>query len=339
MEIVCNTRCTHALLTGTQRYTTEILKELPVRIKTVSPAPELSRGMKGHLWEQLILPGKVNKNLLWSPSNSGPVYGGRQVVTIHDVVSFDHPEWLNTNYVRWYNVMLPLVLKKATHIITISKFTKQRLMKLFGTPESKISLIYNGIDSINTVINNDGPDIAIPFKRYILSLGSLEPRKNIPLLLNAWEKVLPEIPEDIGLIVVGEKGNKKVFKDAGIKKIPTRVHFTGHIPDIQLKKLLSGALVFVYISMYEGFGLPPAEAMGAGIPVISSNTTAMPEVIEEAGVLIDPYSETDCCMALKKLILNDSLRSDLSARSLNQAQKFSWRDTALQTYNVLKSFA
>jgi glycosyltransferase involved in cell wall biosynthesis len=212
-------------------------------------------------------------------------------------------------------------------------------MELFKIPENKISLIYNGIDKINTVVISEGLDIAIPFKRYVLSLGSLEPRKNIPLLLNAWEKVLPEIPEDIGLIVVGGHGNKKVFRDAGIKQAPSRVHFTGHIPDVELKKLLSGALVFVYISMYEGFGLPPAEAMAAGIPVISSNITAMPEVIEEAGVLIDPCSETDCCMALKKLILNDSLRTDLSARSLNQAQKFSWQDTALQTYNVLKSFA
>lgn len=339
MEIVCNTRCTNAPLTGTQRYTTEILKELPVQIKTVSPAPELSRGMKGHLWEQLILPGKVKNDLLWSPSNSGPVYGGRQVVTVHDVVSFDHPEWLNKNYVRWYNVMLPQVIKKATHIITISKFTRQRLIELFKTPENKISLIYNGTDKIDTIVNNDGFDIKIPFKRYVLSLGSLEPRKNIPLLLRAWEKMLREIPEDIGLVVVGGNGNKKVFRDAGIKEVPARVHFTGHIPNAQLKKLLSGAMVFVYISIYEGFGLPPAEAMAAGIPVISSNTTAMPEVIEEAGVLIDPYSETDCCTALKKLILNEPLRMDLSARSLNQAQKFSWQDTALQTFNVLQSFA
>src|ERR1700712_4046990 len=134
MSIICNTRCLNATLTGTQRYTQKVLDAFPQAIDHAAPAQSLSRGMKGHLWEQIILPSKLKNNLLWSPSNSGPISYKKQVVTIHDIVSIDHPEWFNKTYVRWYDYMLPRLCKNAAHIITISEFTRQRLLEVFKVP-------------------------------------------------------------------------------------------------------------------------------------------------------------------------------------------------------------
>jgi glycosyltransferase involved in cell wall biosynthesis len=338
MPIICNTRCMNAPLTGVQRYTQKVLAGFPEKIKQIAPATGISRGIRGHLWEQFILPVQTRNKLLWSPSNSGPVNLKRQVVTVHDVVSADHPEWFNKAYVQWYNYMLPRLLKTADHIITISEFSRQRIVELFKIPESKITLIYNGADNALSEIKPGTPGIKLPFDRYILSLGSLEPRKNIPLLLEAWQSILNEIPEDIGLVIVGGKGNIKIFKDAGINQTSTRVYFTGHINDEQVSQLYRHTLLFAYLSVYEGFGLPPLEAMSAGIPVLTGNQTSLPEVVGDGGIMIDPYSLAECENGLVKLINNKGLRDRLAAGAILQATKFDWKETALKTWEVLQSF-
>ena len=245
MSIICNTRCLHANLTGSQRYTRKILESFPEKIHTVAPDPDASRGLKGHLWEQFILPGKLRGNLLWSPSNSGPVNHGRQVVTLHDVVSMDHPEWFNKRYVKWYNYLLPRLCKNAHHIITISNFSKERILRHFNIPDHKVSVIYNGTDN-KLILPEAGESLPqIPFRRYVLSLGSLEPRKNIPFLLEAWKNMIHKIPEDIGLVIAGGKGNPNIFKDAGIDAGQDRVFFTGRVSDAQLTKLYRSSLLFM----------------------------------------------------------------------------------------------
>src|SRR3569832_2164374 len=148
MTVVCNTRCLNAHLTGVQRYTQNILSFFPEKIECQQPSPNTSRGIRGHLWEQFSLPARVKKRLLRSPSNSGPISYTNQVVTIHDVVSLDHPEWFNKTYVKWYNYMLPHLCKNARHIITISDFSKSRIMEKLKVPDSKITRIYNGCDDL-----------------------------------------------------------------------------------------------------------------------------------------------------------------------------------------------
>jgi len=336
MAIICNTRCLNAALTGTQRYTQKILDAFPEKISVITPSSSMSAGMKGHLWEQFVLPGKLKDNLLWSPSNCGPINYKKQVVTIHDIVSIDHPEWFNKTYVKWYDYMWPRLCKNAAHIIAISEFTRNRLIDVLKVPESKITVIYNGADLKKSA---DKPiHLNLPFKKYVLSLGSLEPRKNIPLLLKAWRNVIGQIPEDVGLVVVGGKGNSNIFKDAGINEVPPRVHFTGHVKDEYIKQLYSDALFFVYLSAYEGFGLPPLEAMSFGTPVLTGNQTALPEVVGDAGLLIDPASLTDCENGLLKMISDKNLRDTLAVRSIEQVKKFNWENTALKTWDVLQSF-
>jgi len=328
----------NAPLTGVQRYTEQILASFPQEIGDVQPSPGISRGIKGHAWEQIVLPLKLDKQLLWSPSNSGPMNYERQVVTIHDLVSVDHPEWFTGAYVKWYNYMLPRLCKNASHIITISEFSRQRLIELFNVPDSKITMIYNGTGELKKKLEPQISPIKIPFDRYVLSLGSLEPRKNIPLLLNSWRNLLSKIPEDIGLVVVGGKGSERIFKDAGLQQIPRRVHFTGHIPDEHVSQLYLNSLFFIYLSVYEGFGLPPLEAMSLGTPVITGNRTALPEVVGDAGLLIDPYSQSACEHAMLRLIHDQELRMKLSVRSAIQADRFNWKNASRQTWDVLQRF-
>jgi len=339
MSIICNTRCLDATLTGTQRYTQKILEGFPVDVQQIAPKKGTSRGTRGHVWEQFILPRKLNNELLWSPSNSGPINYSKQVVTIHDLVSVDHPEWFNKTYARWYKFMLPRLCSSAAHIIAISEFTRQRIQEVFNVPDSKITVIYNGANLVNNDHYLDSqPESALPFKRYVLSLGSLEPRKNIPLLISCWRNILHKIPGDVGLIIVGATGNQKIFRDAGIGDLPDRVYFTGHIDDNQVIRLYKEALCFVYLSAYEGFGLPPLEAISFGVPVLAGNKTSLPEVIGDAGLLVDTSSVNECSENLLSLITDEKLRSGLSERTTVQAAKFNWQRAAKQTWEVLKNF-
>ena len=328
----------NAALTGVQRYTKNILRYFPEQVECLQPSQKWSRGIIGHLWEQVTLAGNLHHKLLWSPSNSGPLSYSNQVVTIHDVVSVDHPEWFNNTYVKWYDFLLPRLCKKARHIITVSDFTKIRLMELYDVAESKITRIYNGCDDLINIPVKELKPMQVPFERYILALGSLEPRKNIPLLLASWKSVLSKIPPDVGLVIVGAKGDAKIFKDAGIADVPGRVLFTGHLKDEHIAQLYRNALAFAYLSVYEGFGLPPLEAMSVGVPVITGDRTSLPEVVGNAGLKIDPYSQQECEQALVKLISDQDLRSRLSELSAMQAKKFTWEKASADTWNTLQHF-
>lgn len=329
-----------ANLTGVQRYTQTILSNFPKNeYDTIRPPLKYSHGMKGHLWEQVILPLKLHNNLLWSPSNSGPINYKKQVVTIHDLVSLDHPEWFNKKYLQWYNYMLPRLCKNVEHIIAISEFTRQRILETFKVPESKVTVVYNGTDMKPPTDNNPHQKLDIPFERYILSLGSLIPRKNVPLLLTAWNNILHKVPHDVGLVVAGDKVSDKIFKDSGINELPPRVYFTGYVDEKYIVQLYSNALFMAYLSAYEGFGLPPLEAMAVGTPVLTSNKTSLPEVVGDGGLLVDIASLAECESGLLELIHNDQLRHDLSQKALIQAKKFNWENTALQTWKVLQHFS
>ena len=295
----------------------------------------MSQGLKGHYWEQCLLPKQAKGKLIWSPSNSGPISVKRQVVTVHDVAMIDHPEWFSKQFSALYKYMLPILCKRAAHIITISNFTRQRLLELFKLPEDKVTMIYNGasLDVTGTSM------LKIPFKRYILSLGSIEPRKNISLLLDSWKAIQNDIPEDVGLVVVGALGDDRVFNNPDLASAKGRVHFTGYLDDKYITQLYKNAMFFVYLSAYEGFGLPPLEAMTLGTPVLTGNNSALPEVVGDAGLLVDTNSALECQNELKRLVNNAELRDSLALKSEEQARKFDWEATAQQTFQVLQNFA
>jgi glycosyltransferase involved in cell wall biosynthesis len=280
--------------------------------------------------------------LLWSPNNTGPLAVSRQVCTMHDIIPVEHPEWFNARFSAWYQWLLPKLTQRVRHLIAVSEFTKQRLVERLGIRPEKITVVWNGVDSqfrprTAAEIDEVRDALGIRSQRYLLSLGSLEPRKNLRRLLGAWGKLRPELgDDDINLVVVGEKGSAQVFRDASIRETPEGVHFTGYARQEYLPALYSGALALVYPSLYEGFGLPPLEAMACGTPVITSNTTSLPEVTGGAALLVDPLSEDAIAEAIRCLVGDEQLRQALSAKSLAHASKFTWDKSAAQTWKVLE---
>ena len=338
MQVAVNTRSTLAQLTGVQRYSKEILARLN-NIDTIYPL--LSKhGVSGHLWEQLVLPIRLGSSLLWSPSNTGPLYVRRQVLTIHDMATFDHPEWAGKSFGSWYRFLTPILATRVQHIIAVSHFTKQRIVSHCNISPEKVSVVHNGVNSAFkpmglSNINQLKIELKLPCSRYILALGSIEPRKNIKNLLRAWCEIQHLIPSDIWLVIAGGEGSKRVFGNLSSYEISSRVHFTGHVADEQLPSLYSGAICSVYVSLYEGFGLPVLESMASGTPTLTSSTTSLPEVGGDAVLAINPQSVKEIGIGLKTLVDNKELREQLRFRGIERSKLFTWDLTASATQNIL----
>jgi glycosyltransferase involved in cell wall biosynthesis len=300
------------------------------------------RGFGGHFWEQTVLPRRTYGQLLWSPSNSGPLLVKNQVLTVHDLSALDHPEWFSPTFVSWYRFFLPKLVRRVRRVIAVSEFTKTRLVGLPGADPNKIEVVLNGVDQrfcpeAVTNLTELASTLKLPSREYLLSVGSLEPRKNLPRLLDAWRLASPSIPKDVWLIVAGGIGATHVFRAVDFGRLPQRVHFTGYISDAYLPALYSGALAFVYPSLYEGFGLPPLEAMASGTPPITGNRTSLPEVVGNAGLAVDPYDSAAIAEAIEKIVNNVSLRTELRRLCLTRAKHFTWDKTADETCRVLNS--
>ncbi len=342
-SVVVNTRVLASKTTGVQRYISELLRRLRPYLDEMAPIGRKD-GYKGHLWEQLILPIRLDGKLLWSPSNTGPIAVRRQVVTVHDAVPLDHPEWLNPKFAAWYRFLLPKLIPRVRRVITVSSFSKARILEHVKVDPSRIVVIPNGVDLRFYPRNEDEKEallarLALPSPHFVLSLGSLEPRKNLPRLLRAWALVESKFPKEIWLVVAGAKGKPEIFRDVAFGELPPRVYFTGHVPDEYLPALYSSALAFVYVSVYEGFGIPPLEAMASGTPVLTGNRTALPEVVGEAGVMVDPFDVEAIADGLERLVLDSSLRESVRKKGLLRAQEFSWDWIAERTWTVLEEAA
>lgn len=342
-QIFMNVRSQSAPLTGVQRYIDEMDHQLQEKVHRIAPARPLL-GIAGHLWEQSILPGRTNGELLWSPANTGPLRVVNQVVTIHDVAPLDHPEWFSANFARWYKFLIPRLVRRVKCVITVSNFSKSRLLELTGVKESRIIVIPNGVNprfhprspgEIESVKHRLG----IPTSRYLLSLGSLEPRKNISRLLAAWSLCQNQVDEDISLVVAGARGLSHIYRESTLAAIPPRVHFTSFAPDECLPALYSGSIGLIYPSIYEGFGLPVIEAMASGTVPVVSRGTALPEVLGGAGLLIDPLNVEELADALVIICRDKALRNRLCARAILNSERFSWGLCAEMVLKVLDAAA
>ncbi|MFW5453795.1 glycosyltransferase family 4 protein [Thioalkalivibrio sulfidiphilus] len=341
MNVCINTRNLSSDLTGVQRYTLELLARIGDHVERISPSKEMA-GIKGHMWEQFILPQKLRGCLLFSPSNTGPLIVRNQVVTIHDFAALDHPEWLNPRFAAWYGFIIPRLAARVAHIITISEFSKQRLLSHVRMSEDRITVIPNGVDPRfypmdDFELSAQLRHLDLPSRSYVLCVGSLEPRKNLHRLIQAWAQVQSDIPRDVWLVITGKRSNRRVFASiAGLDDLPPRVHLTGHVEEEILTALYSGALIFAYPSLYEGFGLPPLEAMASGVPVLTGNQASLPEVVGQAGIMVDPFNVDAIADGLTQLINNFSLREQMRIAGLERARRFSWDITAAKTVSVLQ---
>jgi glycosyltransferase involved in cell wall biosynthesis len=225
-------------------------------------------------------------------------------------------------------------IKQARHIIAVSHNTRNDLIKYLEIPGEKISVVYNGVDH-----NIFKPyNVRLLDKPYILYVGSERPRKNLGRLLEAFAKLKSEFPElklvKIGIAGRSEKYRREVLRRVNSLGIASDVIFAEYISELELAHYYSSACLLAYPSLYEGFGLPPLEAMACGCPVVTSNTSSLPEVVGEAGILINPYDTDSLVKAIKRVLTDARLREDMVRKGLAQAKRFSWEKAARETQEV-----
>lgn len=262
------------------------------------------------------------------------------IVTIHDISSILFPQWHTRYTKRWVRNRIHLAKEKADRIIVDSIHTKKDLVQTLGVSEDLITVIYGGVGEQFQPIKDQ--EILKRVKKrcrirdkYLLFLGTLEPRKNIPGLIRAFHKIKNRF-SDYQLVIAGKKGWKfqEIFKTVEELKLEDRVIFTGYLPEEDIPSLYSGAELFVYPTLYEGFGFPPLEDMACGTPVITSNLSSLPEVVGEAGILIDPNDIDELSQAMESVLSDENLKRELRAKGLRQAAKFSWEKCAQETLKV-----
>lgn len=276
-----------------------------------------------------------------------PLQNARTVFTIHDLIFRFFPEYhLPLN--RWYlGLMLPKFMQRADAVIAVSEQTRRDVTKWLNIPPEKICVIYEGVHpsfrpiELRDELERVRAQYHLP-ARFILFFSTIEPRKNLITLLDAYAALLAQDSKISPLVVAGRKGWLYQETLAHISKLglQARVQLTDWIAGADVPALLNLAEVFVYPSLYEGFGLPPLEAMACGTPVISSNASSLPEVVGDAGILVAPRDAHALAHALARVLQDDALRHELRARGLAQAARFTWERAAratLQVYeNVLK---
>ena len=245
-----------------------------------------------------------------------------QVLTIHDLSPLEHPEWFRRSFSTWYQLFLPVLAKRVLKIFTPSEYVKKKVVKRFGIKD--VIVTPNGVDRATFHADSNQKKIDIP-QCYILFVGSLEPRKNLNLLLHTWNEIKAEF-KDVWLIIVGVGGT--VFKTMHFSHGTERVRFLGYVEDETLAGLYANATAFVLPSQDEGFGLPALEAMASGSPVIVSDGGALPEVVGEAGMIFCLSNPEEFRNTLKECLSDAHLRSELREKGLKRAAQFSWQATA-----------
>lgn len=340
-KIVCNARILGSELTGVQRYTHEVLSRLP-NVPALMPPKGLRRPFN-LVWEQLALPWLSCGKLLWSPANVGPLLVRNQVVTVHDVATVEFPADFSGLFQKYYRWLLPRLLPRARAVITVSEYTRRRVLHHFNLAPEKVHAIPLGVDHQRFYPRPAGQVEALRKKlnlpkRYVLYVGSITGRKNVGRLITAWKKAQTQLPE-CELLIAGGGGATHVFNGSQLPQLPPRTRLLGRVEDADLPALLSGASLFTFVSLYEGFGLPPLEAMACGTPCLVSNVTSLPEVVGSAALTVNPEDENAIAAAMVKVLSNAKLAKELSRKGRQRASQFTWEETARQTLKVLQSCA
>jgi len=345
--IIINSRFLTQKITGTQRFAIEIslqLKRLmPNDTVFVSPKNILHKDIaeelnvkpigvnKGHLWEQLDLTvylKKVGNPLLINLVNTAPLLYEKQIITIHDLAFLRHPEWFSRKFYLFYKFLIPKIARKAKKVITDSNFSKKEIIDILKIHPKKVEVNYCGVS--NKFFFNS----SIKKENFILAVSSLDPRKNFKSLILAFKKLKLK---DYKLLIVGSKN--KVFSDTEIQKlikeIPN-VEFTGYVSDKKLVNLYQRAKLFVYPSLYEGFGLPPLEAMACGTPVVVSNVASLPEVCGDAAYYVNPYDIDDIARGIETVLKDEILQKELIQKGLKKVKLFSWEKSAEKLVKIIQ---
>jgi glycosyltransferase involved in cell wall biosynthesis len=339
---VVNGRYLGRRLTGVERYAQEVVKRFHFLPQVISPS-KLLKGVSGHIWEQAVLPLMVKNHLLWSPCNIGPVSVKEQIVTLHDVIVLDHPEWFHPHFVQVYRHLLPRLVKKARHILTVSHYSKERILDHFQLKDADVTVIPDGVGE--EFHPRPVPEVlevktryGIADRPYLLILASRDARKNHAGVLRAWKKLM-EKRDDVWLVVAGDIGESGNFRRSHADPNIKNVIQTKYVAEACLPALYSGASGFLFPSLYEGFGLPVLEALACGTPVITSNSTSLPELRGGRMILVDPLCTNGIVDAIIELLEDPLPRHAVSKVCADHARQFSWYKTAAQIEAILLRYS
>lgn len=359
---------------GVSQYTEQILRRLaidaPARgdVVTVFAGPDdppvrfvpsgidwrQSRLPTGHapgriVWEQAVAPfagARAGLDVLFCPLNVVPLVGRiPSVVTVHDLAFLAHPEAFHPSRRRYLTAMTRLSVRKARHVIAVSEHTKADLVHHFGIAADRITVIPNAADSRfrpeadQRIIDEFRHAHDLP-ERFVLFVGTLEPRKNLRRLIEAVARIATDDPQ-LKLVIIGATGwlTSDIAPLVTRLKLADRVIFMGYVDDDDLPRFYQAATVFCYPSLYEGFGLPVLEAMACGTPVVTSNTSSLPELAGDAALLVNP-TDVDAIADGLRLLLSDTTRREvLVTAGLQRASTYSWNRTAEATLTVIERAA
>lgn len=273
-----------------------------------------------------------------------PGVDGKTVITVHDMVYRTYPETVRGRTKKILDMGLASSMKRADMIVTVSEFSKSEIIRYFPQHESKIRVVPCGVD-LDRFKPCQQPERIPEVKKklgiegeYFLYVGTIEPRKNLERLINAYNIFCQHEKDAPKLVLAGGKGwlYDGIFQRVTDLKLEDKVLFTQYISDEDMNPLMCGALAFVFPSIYEGFGIPPLEAMACGVPVLASNAASLPEVTGDCAVTCDPYSEEEIAEGLRRLYSDSELRADLSRRGLERAKTLTWDSSAEKLYSVYK---
>lgn len=348
MDLAINGRFLSQRITGVQRYGLEIVRAID-ELLTLEPqryafssvrllvpphihdAPTLRAietvtvgRSKGHLWEQFELPGAAAGALLLNLCQTGPVMPRHQMVVMHDASVYGVPFAFSWAFRSWYKVLMPLLGMRAERILTVSEFSRNELVKYCRIDPRKLRVVGEGHEHILGVATD--PSVLeryrLPKKKYVLAVSSMNPNKNFAAVIAAVDRLAGT---DCRVVIAGG-ADPKVFNQGGA--LPESVTYVGYVSDAELRALYEDAAAFIYPSFYEGFGLPPLEAMALGCPVIVSDRASLPEVCGGAALYCDPDRPEQIADAIKRVLLEPGLREKLQVAGVERARLHRWRESA-----------
>jgi glycosyltransferase involved in cell wall biosynthesis len=354
MRLALNGRFLSQRTTGVQRHARELVRALDRRLDqepggfeaTLFAPPDATLDLElrtirvrqvgqlgGHLWEQLELPLHARDQLLLNLGNTGPVLSRRQLVTIHDASVFTVPEAYSTAFRRYYRLLLPHLARRARLVLTDSEFSRSELVRWMRVSQEKIRVVPCGHEHIlaqpadRRVLSRHG----LGARPYVLAVGSLSRHKNLETVFaairllgrHAWDYVLagPVNPRIFGSAV------------AGVPELAVRV---GYVTDAELRALYEGAACFIYPSRYEGFGLPPIEAMACGCPVVVSRSASLPEVCGDAALYADADDPQQLAAAVRRIMCEEGLADQLRQKGRERARRWSWERAVDKTLAAVR---
>lgn len=351
---------------GTGRYTVELSKRLPgldddVKVSVlwpsdVAPPPPIRSAQNPYvignapnaaarIWLDQVgicdIARDAGAELIHFPANVGLLHRkARSVLTVHDLSFFRNPDWYRFERAAYYRFAVRRSVRTASRLIADSSATAQDLREILNVPENRIDVVPLGVDeSFRPTTSEEKERVRKKYSlppRFVLYVGTLEPRKNLVRLIEAWSQISDDCDQD--LVLAGRRGWKvePILEAISRSSSKQRIHLPDFVAQEDLPSLLSTANAFVWPSLWEGFGLPPLEAMACGTPVVTSNTSSLPEVVSDSALMVDPQDVDALADAMLNLVTDEELHARLRENGLKRAAEFTWERTASLTLNAYR---